>query len=182
MSIILRKFYDFSRKQIFMIPKDTLLRNFQSLIQIFYLKSPYPEQQQAKYPLLDVCCNGISHSFSISSSTVVLPPRKNLKLLVGISVPPVARFNSLTFFIARCNMILYKIITIKIGMSPIIVVNRTSSAGANNINQQICPLFVLPRHPIAGRNPIIIPVKLFMKNWDIKWKLIFFFSFIDHES
>lgn len=68
-----------------------------------------------------------------------------------------ARFSWITFRRAWCRMMLYRITTTTIGRNPSTEVRSINSGGAANMNQQRRPLFVSPRQPKAGRNPMTIP-------------------------
>lgn len=70
----------------------------------------------------------------------------------------VAFFNSITRRRAWYRIMLYRTTTRRMGKRPRIVVKSTNSGGASTINQHTRPLSVSPRHPMAGRNPIIKPV------------------------
>ena len=111
--------------------------------------------QHSNHLLLPLApCKG---SLWIWSKTFVLPPPlKNLKR-PEVWAPLVAFLSSPTFCSARCKMMLYKISTRKTGRIPITVVSRTKCGGARTMNQQIRPLSVSPRQPIAGRKPTTSP-------------------------
>uniref|UniRef100_A0A182LS54 Uncharacterized protein n=1 Tax=Anopheles culicifacies TaxID=139723 RepID=A0A182LS54_9DIPT len=86
------------------------------------------------------------------------PPRNKRRL--PVCTPRSSRdafFSWLTRRNAFCRIMPYRMMTSRTGSIPATAVRITKPGGANRINQHVRPPSVSPRHPNAGRNPIVAP-------------------------